>query len=363
MKVFFDHQIFSMQRFGGISRYFANIHNYLNRHGHSDSRILALYTRNHYVRNLQFPLNNFCGELLLKKQRKLERWNKRYSRYIINKNDFDLLHPTYYDPYFLSNLKKPFVLTVHDMIHELFPEYFSPYDQFVPFKRTTITKADHIIAISQSTKKDLQQIFNIPDHKITVVYHGYMQNHHEDDPTFTPPYQDYLLYVGDRGTGYKNFARFIRAVQPLMNRYNINLICTGGGDWGVAERELLIRAGIQDRTMQISATEAQLNMLYQKAVAFVFPSLYEGFGFPILEAFKNNCPVITSNTSCFKEVGGEAAAYFDPYQQEDMTHVIESVISNDDKATLLKNRGRQQLSLFSMHKCMESTLEVYRKLV
>jgi len=363
MKVYFDHQIFSMQRFGGISRYFANIYSYLNSHGHPDCKLLVLYSRNHYIQDLKLPLPPFLGETFLKKQHKLERWNKKYSRQMIRKNDFDLLHPTYYHPYFLTKLKKPFVLTVHDMIHELFPEYFSPHDHFVPFKRATITKADHIIAISQSTKNDLQQIFNIPEHKITVVYHGYMENHQEEDLSFTPPFQDYILYVGDRGTGYKNFSRFVRAVQPLLDRYNINLICTGGGDWGAAERELLLRAGIQDRTKQIAATEAQLNTLYQKAIAFVFPSLYEGFGFPILEAFKNNCPVISSNTSCFKEVGGDAAAYFDPYQQEEMTQVIESVINSSDKAAQLRNRGIQQLSKFSMEQCMEGTLDVYKKLI
>lgn len=362
MKVYFDHQIFSMQRFGGISRYFANIYNYLNSHGHPDCKLLVLYSRNHYIRDLKLPMNPFWGEAFLKKQHKLEHWNKRYSRHMIKKNDFDILHPTYYHPYFLTTLKKPFVLTVHDMIHELFPEFFSPHDCFVPFKRATITKADHIIAISQSTKNDLQRIFNIPDHKISVVYHGYMENHQENDPAFIPPFQDYILYVGDRA-GYKNFSRFVQAVHPLMDRYNINLICTGGGDWGAAERELLIRFGIQDRTKQLAATEAQLSVLYQKAIAFVFPSLYEGFGFPILEAFKNNCAVITSNTSCFKEVGGDAAAYFDPYQHEDMTQVIDAVINSKDKAAALKNRGVQQLSKFSMEQCMQGTLEVYKKLL
>ncbi len=361
MKAYFDHQVFSWQRYGGISRYFANIYNSLHDHGYNDCKITLLYSRNHYIRDMKFPLSPFLGERLLKKQRKLERWNKKYSRYLIGKNDFDVLHPTYYDPYFLKGLKKPFVITVHDMIHELFPEYFSAHDHNVPFKHTTIMRADHIIAISESTKSDLQRIFDIPDAKISVIHHGYQENREPADPLFVPPYQDYLLYVGDRA-GYKNFGRFVQAVQPLLDRYHIHLVCAGGGAFGAAEQELLIRAGIQHRTKQISATEGQLNTLYQRAIAFVYPSLYEGFGLPLLEAFQNNCPVITSNTSCFHEVGGDAVVYFDPYQQEDMQKAIETVINSKSTAQQLREKGALQLARFPMSRCMERTLDVYRKL-
>ncbi|WP_109695476.1 glycosyltransferase family 4 protein [Chitinophaga deserti] len=366
MKVYFDHQIFSLQRYGGISRYFANIYNSLQDNGHTGCKLTVLYSRNQYIQNVKFPLPAFLGERLLRKQRKLEKWNRKYSGYLIGKNDFDVLHPTYYHPYFLTELKKPFVITVHDMIHELFPEYFSPHEQYVPFKRATITKADHIIAISESTKNDLQKVFNIPDHKISVIHHGYQSTApalmSETDHAYKPPFKDYLLFVGDR-SGYKNFNRFVLAVQPLMNRYDIRLICTGGGEFGPAEREILIRAGIEDKVMQISATDAQLNTLYQQAMAFVYPSLYEGFGLPILEAFNNQCPVITSNTSCFKEVAGNAAAYFDPYQPEDMTRVIDAVINSKETSGLLKAEGTRQLTRFPMDLCMQRTLDVYRHLV
>ncbi|WP_341842317.1 glycosyltransferase family 1 protein [Chitinophaga caseinilytica] len=362
MKVYFDHQVFSWQRYGGISRYFANIYNSLHDRGYTDCKITLLYSRNHYIQDQKFPLSPMLGERLLRKQRKLEKWNRKYSKYLIGKNDFDILHPTYYDPYFLTRLKKPFVITVHDMIHELFPEFFSPHDHNIPFKRATITKADHIIAISESTKNDLQRVFNIPDHKISVVYHGYQEAHVPADPAFKPPFPEYLLFVGDRA-GYKNFARFVQAVQPLLDRYDINLICAGGGDFGVAEKELLIRAGIEHRAKQISATEAQLNALYQGALAFVYPSLYEGFGLPILEAFRNNCPIVSSNTSCFHEVGGDAVAYFDPYQVEDMTQAIDSVINSRDRSGELRAKGLVQLDKFPMQVCMDKTLEVYRGVV
>lgn len=361
MKVYFDHQIFSWQRYGGISRYFSNIYHSLHAHGHTDCKITLLYSRNHYIQDLHFPLPAFVAERLRPRQVKLESWNRKYSRYLIRKNDFDVLHPTFYDPYFLDGLKKPYVVTVHDMIHELFPEYFSQNDPNVPRKRTTIMRADHVIAISQSTKNDLQKIFGLPDEKITVIHHGYTESREAADPMFVPPFPNYLLFVGDRG-GYKNFHRFVTAVQPLLSRYNIHLVCAGGGAFGVAEQEMLQRAGILDRTAQISATEGQLNALYQRAIAFVYPSLYEGFGLPLLEAFHNNCPIVASNTSCFHEVGGDAVSYFDPYQPDDMRRAIDAVINSADTAQQLREKGALQLRRFPMDRCMDRTMEVYRKL-
>ncbi|WP_298716210.1 glycosyltransferase family 1 protein [Chitinophaga sp.] len=366
MKVCFDHQIFTMQRYGGISRYFANICNSLEAREDAECKLLVLYSRNQYIQDRQFPMPPFLAERLLKKYRKQAKWNEKYARRHIQKSEFDVLHPTYYHPYFLEGLKKPFVITVHDMIHELFPEYFSTNEIYVQYKRETITRADHLIAISESTKNDLQRIYNIPEEKITVVYHGYQENpallHADKDTAFTLPFREYVLFVGDRA-GYKNFGRFVQAVKPVLERYDINLVCAGGGDFGVAEKEMLYRAGIQNRAKQISATETQLNSLYQNALAFIYPSLYEGFGLPILEAFRNNCPIITSNTSCFQEVGGEAAVYFDPYQIDEMAQSIDAVINSKELSGQLRAKGAQRLGRFSMERCMEGTMDVYRKLV
>ncbi|WP_341838621.1 glycosyltransferase family 1 protein [Chitinophaga pollutisoli] len=366
MKVSFDHQIFTMQRYGGISRYFANICNSLQEREDAECKLLVLYSRNQYIQDRQFPMSPFLGERLLKKNSNLAKWNEKYARHHIRKNDFDILHPTYYHPYFLEGLKKPFVITVHDMIHELFPEYFSTNEVYVRYKRETISRADHLIAISASTENDLQRIYNIPESKISVVHHGYQDNpallNADDTSSFQPPFRDYVLFVGDRA-GYKNFGRFVQAVKPVLERYDIHLVCAGGGDFGAAEHEMLYRAGIQHRAKQVSASEAQLNALYQHALAFVYPSLYEGFGLPILEAFRNNCPIITSNTSCFKEVGGDAAIYFDPYQVEDMTKAIDAVINSKELYGQLRAKGTERLGLFTMERCMEGTMEVYRKLV
>ena len=364
IRVQYDHQIFSMQRYGGISRYFANLQESLEDSEDFSYNAGILYTRNYYLKDRRFLLPRLVGDRFLKKDSKLHKWNKRYSRYIIQKNDFDVFHPTYYHTYFLESLKKPFVLTVHDMIHELFPSFFSQNDPYVYFKRVLIEKADHIIAISESTKNDIQLFFKVPDNKISVIYHGHKNEPSPSKDNYEPPFSNYILYVGER-SGYKNFNLFIAGIAPLLkNRHEISLVCLGGGVFGYSEKELFYRHGINtEQVHQLSVTDNQLKAFYKKALLFVYPSLYEGFGLPLLEAFTNNCPIATSNTSCFPEIGGDAVAYFNPNDPDDIRNTIQSVISNAVLADQLRFLGTKQLKKFSMDSCMAKTKNVYKALL
>lgn len=361
LNILFDHQTFSMQYYGGISRYFANIHHTIAGQNDVTSDISILRSNNHYIQDFPAPLNNAFGKILLKKQKKCFKWNKIYSAYRLKKNDYDILHPTYYNPYFLKHTHKPYVITVHDMIHELYPEFFEPGDEFVRYKRLCVENAAHIIAISSSTKEDLKNILGIEDSRISVIHHGFnpelsiSANVHSPQPT-----SDYLLYVGDR-RGYKNFSRFVTAIVPLLEKNpSIMLICAGGGPLQSAEQELLLRLKIQSRVTQAGISDSQLSLLYKNAIAFIYPSLYEGFGLPILEAFQNNCPVIASDNECFREIGKDALAYFDPLDKQDILSTIERVIGNTNEKNILVENGQQLLQNFSMEACMEKTLAVYR---
>ncbi len=361
VKILFDHQTFSMQRFGGISRYFANLYNGINQQEGYLCDLSLLYTQNHYLSNQSFPLTGLIGNSLLKKESRRYKWNKWYSRYEISENNFDIFHPTYYHPYFLKKLHKPFVLTVHDMIHELFPEYFTPKDPFTTYKRLLIEKATHFIAISQSTKDDLQKIYSIPDTKITVIHHGFTAPPFKvmSTNTYNVP-ENYILFVGDR-SGYKNFFKFISAITPILGKYSeITVICSGGGPFNIVEQEFLIRNKIHSRVKQINVSDEELGLLYKNALLFVYPSLYEGFGLPLLEAFYYNCPVVASNTSCFKEVGGDAVVYFDPLDINDIKNAILAVLENNELRMQLKISAGEQLKQFSFQQCLEKTLSVYR---
>jgi glycosyltransferase involved in cell wall biosynthesis len=361
MKILYDYQIFSMQRYGGISRYFANLHTHFKHLNNVQTQMGIKYSNNHYLQGTATPFNTMLGKLL--SEHKIFKWNKYYSNQLLKQGAFDVFHPTYYHPYFFANNKKPYVITVHDMIHELFSGYFSPDDEYVGYKKKVIENAAHIIAISASTKADVQKLFAVPDAKISLVYHGFNKMDTIETTDFSMPFQDYILYVGDRKL-YKNFNRFVSAVQPVLAaNKNINLICTGGGAFTAPEIELLQNNNIKNRAVQLNVTDSRLHRLYQQALVFVFPSEYEGFGFPILEAFDAGCPVAVSNTSCFKEVGGDAVMYFDPYNIDEMTETISTVITNRQLTASLVEKGKKQLGKFTMEKCVAETLAVYKKLM
>lgn len=364
-KVLFDHQIFSLQIYGGISRYFANIQQALENKKDSSGRIGVLYSKNHYIQNYKAPLQNFLGKRLFPTQEKEYKWNKKYSKHLINGNNFDVLHPTYYEPYFLKKLKKPYIITVHDMIHELMPDYFPINDRAASQKREVIQSAHKIIAISETTKTDLKSILGIPDERIDVIYHGYTnkQTMNIVEGLGAPSLKkEYLLFVGTRG-GYKNFNKLVNAIAPLLkNRADLKLICTGGGRFNEQEIGLFKKLEITKKIIQINASELQLNILYQEAMAFIFPSIYEGFGLPILEAFQNDCPVILSNSKCFQEIASSAAEYFDPNDENSILNVVTKVIDQHNLAQALVMAGKRRLQKFSPEACAEKTINLYKSI-
>lgn len=362
-KVLLDHQIFSLQVYGGISRYFANIHQALENTKDYSGRIGVLYSKNHYIQDSKAPLQNFLGKSLFSSQEKEYKWNKKYSKHLIKRNNFDVLHPTYYEPYFLKKLKKPYVITVHDMIHELMPDYFPGNDLAAIQKKEVIRSAQKIIAISETTKTDLKSILGIPDDRIEVIYHGFTRKQKTDTiERLSAPLlkKEYLLFVGARA-GYKNFDRLVNAIAPLLkNRVDLKLICTGGGKFKEGEINLFKKLEISNKIIQINASEKQLDILYREAMAFIFPSIYEGFGLPILEAFQNDCPVILSNSKCFKEIASSAAEYFDPNDDNSILNVVTKVIDQNDLAQALVNNGKQRLQNFRPETCAEKTLNLYK---
>jgi glycosyltransferase involved in cell wall biosynthesis len=362
LKILFDHQYFSSQKYGGITRYFANLNRGFNEISGTKCTIGALYSENEYIKNLALPLNNAVGKAFFKGHNgRTYRWNKRYSNLLIKANNFDVFHPTYYDTDLLTNLKKPFVITVHDMIHEQFPAFFPDADIIIARKRQMIENADAIITISQHTKSDIVKFFPGTSAKISVVHHGYNQNVLPPASLSLPG--NYILYVGDRAY-YKNFALFAEAITPvLQNGNDLNLLCVGGGSFNQTDRDLLTKLGIADKCRQLTATEAELQQIYQQAQLFVFPSLQEGFGLPLLEAFANNCPVACSNTTSLPEVAGNAAEYFDPLDKVAIAGAVTNVLYNNDLRQELVKNGQQRLQLFTQKNCVNNTLNIYKSVI
>jgi len=362
MKVLIDHQIFSWQRYGGISRYFANLYQGLNQIPGVSCRVGALYSANEYLKDEPLLLNNIIGSSIFNADKdKIYKWNRRYCRWNIRQNNFDIFHPTYFDPDFIKYLRKPFVITIHDMIYELMPDVFDRPAVIIEQKRQLIAKADAIIAISQHTKQDLLKFYPEAEGKVTVIYHGIVNK--GSAVSNTNSFGSYILYVGDRWH-YKNFTKLINAIGPILNQNkDLTLICAGGGSFTEEELALLSNKGIVDQCRQMNADDQTLAQLYQGAQLFVFPSLQEGFGLPILEAFTNNCPVVCSNTTSLPEVGGEAAIYFDPHSEDSIAKAITKVLFDKGLQQDLRQKGTEQLKKFSFDNCLQETLKVYKSVL
>ena len=362
-KVFIDHQKFSTQKYGGISRYFANIIDGIKHTDDITYQLGVLHAKNHYIQNEPLAMKGALSDRIMNQHEKLDvRLNQFYCERILKKGNFDVFHPTYYDPYFLNLSQKPLVITIHDLTYERLPEYFWAQDPLTQQKRLNIERADAIIAISKTTRNDLLHFFKVDPAKVFTIYHGIDL----DTPLQFEPVPDlpkrYVLFVGDR-SGYKNFYLFMNAIQPLMRDMpDLNVVLTGGGKVAVADQEFLMRLGLTDRVRHINATDEQLNFLYQNAQLFVYPSLYEGFGLPILEAFKAQCPMLLSDTECFREVADDAAVYFKATDLDDLTSKLSNTLADSDLRTKLVERGTKRLKNFPLKKSIDQTLDVYKSL-
>lgn len=356
MKILYDGQIFDMQRFGGISRYFYKLTKY--NQGLYDYAVCGKYCDNVYVSEISdikpFPLKrNFRG-----KGRIIRFANEHSNSRAIKTEKYDIFHPTYYSPVVIPQ-NKPVVITAHDFIHELFPSFFPANDKTSEAKETIFKEASRIIAISATTKNDLLKFFPETDEsKIDVVYHAIEWEVCEEKSP-NPIGKPYLLYTGTRNS-YKNFPLFLAAVAPLLKKYDLCLVCTGGS-FSTDENALLHVLGVEARTRHIFADEQTLKALYENALCFVFPSLYEGFGFPILEAFASKCPIAISGASCFPEIAGDAACYFAPYSQDDMRAKIEGLICSETMRAELVRKGIERFGKFTMDAMIRNTLRVYEK--
>lgn len=386
MKILYDHQTFTQQYFGGISLYFCEIMNQLSKDPALEITLALRYSQNDNLRrfiqlnkhwsnrNSYFSENRVFYQLQKKIHFDALNYvfdNKAESEKLLKKQDFDVFHPTYYDPYFLNHLqKKPFVLTVYDMIHERFPQHFPKNDPIIVRKKQLIENADRIIAISENTKKDIIRFTGVNPDKIHVIYLGNPFENINDTMHTNHVFRDltsgvkhYLLFVGTRSV-YKNFSFFIDSIAELLRKNeDLHVYCAGWGPFTFDEKKKFRDLNIQKKVHYIEIKDYPLKDLYQNALAFVFPSLYEGFGLPILEAFSCRCPALLSDRSSLPEIGGDAAFYFDPQNSASIINAVEHIISNEDLRIHLMNRGSERVKLFSWDKTANNTRIIYENVL
>jgi len=356
MKILYDHQIFSNQAYGGPSRYFTELIKELIQLN-EEPTIIAPVNQNIYLKDINLK---FKKEFFLKIKQKdffTKIINDLFSNYYFRNSTYDLYHLTYYSDCYPS--KKPKIITVYDLIHEKFMSEFKLNS--LP-KKKIFENVDHFLCISENTKKDLINYYNIDDKKITVTYlaNSFKLKVIEKFPLHKP----FLLYVGSRKR-YKNFELLLKSFslcEKIKKEYDI--ICFGGGEFIIQEIESMKNLSINVNSVHnVQGSDQILSSLYSSAEALVYPSKYEGFGLPILEAMFFGCPVIASNTSSLPEVCGDAALTFSPNSTEELINCINKISTDSKFKRELIKKGYEREKSFSWKKCALETYHVYKNLV
>lgn len=366
-KVFFDSEIFRRQNFGGISRYFAELITGINETPGYEVIPQKFFSQNIYLqeRGLNNRASAYSNNDIFKKA--YWRFENRQLHDKLKKGGFDVFHPTYYTPYFLAYLPpdKPFVLTVHDMIHENYLDSRNEYyGEETNGKFALIPKAAHLIAVSQYTKSQIIRHFpDISADKISVVYHGANMNPgiSGDSKGLHLP-EKYLLFIGIK-KHYKNFFWLAASLRDYLKANNIKILCAGGHDFDGFERQFLADAGLEKHVLYTSfSTQQQLAAIYKNAICLVYPSIEEGFGMPILEAFACECPVVLSNSSCFPEIAQDAALYFAPGNAQQLIDNITLIIEDKTVRSALIEKGKLRPADFSWKKTVARHIDIYNNI-
>jgi glycosyltransferase involved in cell wall biosynthesis len=365
----FDNQIFGLQPWGGISRYFVELGRALQGLGETVTCAAGL----HLSAYLGDPGFQVSGCRLERYPRalanKLRLLNTRYSDFSLRRRGVEVLHQTYYRPGAHAVGPVPVIVTVHDLIHEIFPREYSPGDPVAKNRRIAIERADHVICVSRGTQRDLVEHLGVPLARTSVVYHGIsglpVRAPVDGEPVAAEPRRPYLLHVGSR-QGYKNFMGLLRAYasSPRL-RASVRVVAVGGGPPRAEELELLGGAGLSSGDTDadvsfLSGGDELLGALLHGALSLVYPSRYEGFGMPPLEAMQAGCPVTCSRASVMPEILGEAPHYFDPDEPDDIRRALEEVVFSDALRARLSAEGRRRAARYSWTRCAEETLAVYR---
>ncbi|MCF8526186.1 MAG: glycosyltransferase family 4 protein [Candidatus Nanopelagicales bacterium] len=358
MQVAIDEQIFAIQRYGGISRMFAELARQFVLHQVADVDLLPFDAPvvNRYL--LDHPE---IGDPLGARPARNE-WSA-LARYLTRPGTHpscDIVHNSFYLPHGLAPKRgAKRVVTVHDMIPELLPHTRRRLD-WLTMKRRYVERADHIICVSAATQRDLQEVYGPVRAPVTVVHHGVDERFHPGAPRLDFLPQRYVLFVGNRDQ-YKDAQVLFEAFASIAEEdRSIQLLCVGGAGLSPHEVDWLRGRGIRERVSQRYLSDADMASAYTHAEVFVFPSRFEGFGLPALEAMASGTPAILARATSLPEVGGDAALYFEPGDVDRLTDLLAFVLHDSTVRARLSTAGLRRARRFTWQSSAERTAEVYR---
>ncbi len=353
MKILFDHSIFLHQKVGGISKYIVKLNENLNKR-EKISKIFCPISINYYLKNTNVEKDNllYISKIPLF-SRKLIFFINNFLTLIyfyIYKPNF--IHLSYYNNFY-NFFKIPYVLTVYDLTHEKTKRLTQNLD-----KKKVIFNAKKIFCISNNTKKDLIKYYNIKSSKIRVTYLGIEQN------TFHKlRKKKYLLFVGSRSS-YKNLHNLLVAFsKSIYLKKNYKLIVFGDRNFTDDEIFLLNKLKINKKVIFKTGNDQDLKKYYTNASLFVFPSKYEGFGLPLLEAMRFGCSVVCSNIAVFKEVAGNSCFYFNPNNAINIKTTLERALKSHSLRRKKIKQGFQQIKKFTWKKTAVNTYKEYKIII
>jgi glycosyltransferase involved in cell wall biosynthesis len=364
MHILYDHQVFSLQDAGGASRYhFELVRHMKDLPDFSADLIVGLHRS-------RYPLEDLTRKnvRILSSRSSLK---PGFVRYALNeaitdaaapfRGTADIYHPTLYRICPLIRGRR-IVATHHDCIHERFPQLFSNTKRIFNAKRNLFARADAIICISNSARADLLHFYPVDPAKTCVIHHGH--NPFPRDAAIGGAVRrqvarPYVLYVGSRPP-YKNFNALLHAFGAARAADAFDLVVVGGGALTREERELASSLQLESHLHAFpAASDSLLAEAYANAALFVYPSLYEGFGFPPLEAMSAGCPVLVSACSCLPEICGDGAFYFDPAEPDSLTTMLKNLLADEGARRRMALRGAQVPLRYDWNDCARRTHAVY----
>lgn len=349
MNICFSHDIFRHQNFGGVSRYVVRLAEAIHACGH-DVDISAAIHNNFFLDQSHLGKNKIYLKNPSNVQKKMSRLIDDISSQIhLIQHRTDILHLSYYGRFLPFAPSAKHVITIHDMIDELYNSDTEWGQRASQAKKRSALEADMILCVSENTQHDLINIFNIPRAK-TRVTHIAADNPPRPHAATVHPLNGnpYFLYVGNRA-GYKNFNALLKAfAAPMFKSANFKIIAFGSSPFQTHEIEEHQKLGLaSSRLIHVIGDDDVLYNLYRHAECLVYPSLYEGFGIPPLEAMSVGCPVICSKAGSIPEIVGNAGRLIDPYDHNSIALALEEIVNNKLLRDRLIQAGYQRFQHYS----------------
>jgi glycosyltransferase involved in cell wall biosynthesis len=356
-----------------LAKYFANNEYYLFAPKLTDIFNADNFKNIHTITPSQFPSTTLKSA-----------WRSNWVKKDLLQHKIDIYHGLSHEiPFGINKTNIKSVVTIHDLIFERYPKQYSKIDTQIyrqKFKYAC-ANANKIIAISEQTKKDIIDFYKIDEKKIEVCYQSCndifrQEINNEEKNRIKELYNlpdKFFLTVGSI-IERKNLLTIVKALHQLKQTINIPLVVIGnGGGYKALVKDYIAKNNLQNDVIFLSDKEgakdlegfknsADFPAIYQQAIAMIYPSTFEGFGIPVLEALCSRVPVITSNVSCLPEAGGEAALLIDPFSVNEMTAAMKKVFNDVNFATEMKAKGLIHAEKFSQEKTATAVMNVYKNL-